>query len=74
MKKPYPFNVLSKKVHCCDCPKPIKMNILTRRNLLLEENGSIPGLRCNSCHHIYEAGRGHSMGKFGHPRGKLSAL
>jgi len=72
MKKPYPFNKISLSVVCCEpgCNKPIKLNVLDRKNLL-DKSGKITGLRCNSCHHKYEAGRDHFMGKFGHPRTKL---
>ena len=69
MKKPFQFDVMS-LIKCCDCSKFIKLNVIVRKGL--DALGPpIPGLRCNACHHIYEANRGHFMGKYGRPRTKL---
>lgn len=72
MRKPHTFDKVSSSVVCCqpDCNRPIKLNVLERKNLL-EKTGKSAGLRCNSCHHEQEAGRGHFMGKLGRPRKKL---
>ena len=52
MKKSYPFNVLSKKKKCIDCPKPLKKRIA-------EEHPKFG--RCFSCHVTSEGLRGHHM-------------
>jgi len=69
MRKPFRFDEKG-RVICEDCGNPIKKNVLARRGLL-EVTGRVPGVKCNSCHHISESGRGHFMGKFGRPRKKM---
>lgn len=64
MKKPYHFTDRDNSVRCIDCDRPLKKNVLERKDA---QGGTRP-IRCYLCHCIFESGRGHAM-QIHYPKG-----